>query len=526
MAPAEDGVDCAATGQACWDGQCLPVVCDASFSCDGAQLYRCEENGTAVRLVSDCAPALCEAAAGACRHERCEPSLPVCDGNVATTCNDRGTGYTGARVDCGSTGEACVGGACEQRLCAPEAYFCHDGDVHRCDKWGGGSVVEDACADFEHCTPGVDRCRFDVCTSGSPMCSGDVATVCKAEGSGAMGAGTDWRQSGQICRLGTCQSTTCTPNERFCSGGHVRVCNASGSASAPFETCEASEFCFDSALAHCRADICDASGPACSDERLAICNADGSGYVAVGDDCAVTGQVCDLSAACRMAATDTLGTTDVAEVAERGSLHLAVVRVDRTRRLARIEALLEVDAGTTLEWLVYEQRAATGDYDRILLQGTSAGGNGSSAFHAAGPLSTVLSAGLRYAIGVRVMGTHSVFRGGSSLPRSVSFGRAVGQLELKVEGPAAPAAHVHVGSRHVCTTYGCGLASAPPHGLTAADRVRARSRGGRTRAGNRRLRRGRGTGRRSVSRRRCATRARTRSALRSGSGAAARESSR
>jgi len=58
----------------------------------------------------------CDTLSAGCATQACRASMPACDGNVATQCNDSGTGTTGSRTDCTSTGATCQGGACRATI--------------------------------------------------------------------------------------------------------------------------------------------------------------------------------------------------------------------------------------------------------------------------------------------------------------------------------------------------------------------------------------------------------------------------
>jgi hypothetical protein len=58
----------------------------------------------------------CDTLAAGCATQTCRASMPTCDGNVASQCNDFGTGTTGSRTDCTSTAATCQGGACRATI--------------------------------------------------------------------------------------------------------------------------------------------------------------------------------------------------------------------------------------------------------------------------------------------------------------------------------------------------------------------------------------------------------------------------
>jgi hypothetical protein len=58
----------------------------------------------------------CDSATTGCKTQVCSALLPFCDANVATTCNDDGTGTTGTRTDCTATGATCSAGRCQASI--------------------------------------------------------------------------------------------------------------------------------------------------------------------------------------------------------------------------------------------------------------------------------------------------------------------------------------------------------------------------------------------------------------------------
>jgi hypothetical protein len=211
---AEDGLsfsvidDCDARNQLCLDADCLPLIClPDQFSCDGDdRVMQCNSLGTAETEYDDCAAnEWCDGADPQCRAQICTPDQPVCDNNVATTCNERGSGYTGTETNCTTIGRICVDGVCLEQVCVAEEVFCQDGDVVQCDSDGMGTTIIQDCLSTEYCDDtGVPQCTPQICLPDQPTCNGNNATTCNSEGSGYTGGSTDCTLAGEVCASGVC----------------------------------------------------------------------------------------------------------------------------------------------------------------------------------------------------------------------------------------------------------------------------------------------------------------------------------
>jgi hypothetical protein len=114
----EDGLtetlvqDCTLTDQSCvgtTGGMCSDQLCEPSMLfCQANTLQLCDAAGATSSLYQTCPTnQLCNPATVACAVPVCTPSQPACDGNVFTTCNAEGFGYTGARMDCAALDQFC-----------------------------------------------------------------------------------------------------------------------------------------------------------------------------------------------------------------------------------------------------------------------------------------------------------------------------------------------------------------------------------------------------------------------------------
>ncbi len=153
---AEDGLstievtDCTATDKACVDGSCIPVICAPNGkSCDGDdKVMACNEYGTEETEDEDCATdEFCDDADPACKAQICLPDQPACDHveNVATTCNSRGSGYTGAQTDCDATTDICAEGDCVDPLVCGDGTICYPLNVS-CNTITDGSTTGNYCS--------------------------------------------------------------------------------------------------------------------------------------------------------------------------------------------------------------------------------------------------------------------------------------------------------------------------------------------------------------------------------------------
>jgi len=122
------------------------------FCIDDASVGICNQSGT----VFDEAPCPGQhfCSVGTCQPWVCTPNTTFCDGNIAKTCNSAGSGAA-AQVDCASTGQFCLAGACSD--CKPlcDGKLCNDDDgcggkcgINSCPQLPGYTV---ACNTRDHC---------------------------------------------------------------------------------------------------------------------------------------------------------------------------------------------------------------------------------------------------------------------------------------------------------------------------------------------------------------------------------------
>jgi hypothetical protein len=293
--PEPDGTDCTEDDQICYDGECRDEVCSGAF-CDGDQAYACTDAGTTSLLVDSCTSnEYC--LDGICRTDKCAGGEPVCDLEVATTCEEDGSGFAPGGTDCAADGKLCEKGVCVPKVCNAGQYYCSGGNPFLCNNHGTGSVGQyDTCSSAEYCKPGTGYCLSDVCSAGAKVCNGTIAASCAADGSGPAAGGTDCALDNKVCYQGTCLPKICEPNQYFCQGGNSYLCGSTGATSSLSDTCLAGEFC-QAGTYYCLPDVCTAGAATCNGDNLSTCAADGSGPADAGKSCG-TGKTC-VAGACK-----------------------------------------------------------------------------------------------------------------------------------------------------------------------------------------------------------------------------------
>ncbi len=277
------GADCAADGEACEDGVCVPIECTpdcegkvcgddgCNGSCgDCADDEACEEG--ACVAPGPCGDGVCEdpeacdscpADCGCAEGEGCEAGVCVCTPDCGeSVCGDDGCG--GSCGDC-AEGEDCEAGACVEG-CVPDC----EGKV--C----GDDGCEGSCGD---CEEGMG-CDQGVCVEGCvPDCEGKVCGDDGCEGSCGP------CQAGESCEAGACVEG-CVPD---CEG---KVCGDDGcnGSCGPCEgRCMEGQCCEPACDGrNCGDDACGGECGACAPDELCLeegqcCAPDCQGR-ACGDD--------------------------------------------------------------------------------------------------------------------------------------------------------------------------------------------------------------------------------------------------
>ena len=137
--------DCAATGLYCTPEGCLETICPPGqvYCQDDETLATCSEGGMELSTEPCEDGHYCED--GACVPQVCEPFAPICEGNVATVCNAKGSGPM-------------IGGT----VCAPGEQVCTDGVCVDCEV----DCSEKECGD-DGCGGFCGICLDEICTEGT-----------------------------------------------------------------------------------------------------------------------------------------------------------------------------------------------------------------------------------------------------------------------------------------------------------------------------------------------------------------------
>jgi hypothetical protein len=109
--------NCGATGATCFGGACVPRACDApGFDvCISGSVFSCVDNGSRAVLVQNCDPAVfyCDKPTATCLPRVCTTGDHACAvGDVSSTCNAEGSGFTDSIVDCLATHTLCSLSGC------------------------------------------------------------------------------------------------------------------------------------------------------------------------------------------------------------------------------------------------------------------------------------------------------------------------------------------------------------------------------------------------------------------------------
>jgi len=262
--------------------------------------FECAANRTQLVLAQACtleSGEFCGAESGHCQPFVCEPTQPVCNVDLATSCADDGSHALSVGIDCLALGLVCWAAECLPSICEPDSYVCVASGLRHCINKGTAFELVKTCGAGTVCDAAAGTCRVQKCVPNQPACDGVLATTCDATGLDYTGASSDCSANGDVCVDGACRPVICSPGATFCESNELRKCGPTGGSYETLEICLTSEFC-DVARAACAPDTCTAGSAVCSGTFLTTCKDDGSGPVPGGTDCAVTSEACDL-AACR-----------------------------------------------------------------------------------------------------------------------------------------------------------------------------------------------------------------------------------
>ena len=274
----------------CVETTCVDDVCDQGLGdplCAENKVVVCADDGSAWLPVEQCgAEEYCESAE--CLPWMCEPGETGCADEIASTCNDNGSGYS-EEQDCEASGKVCVDAECQEVVCDLDDYpQCADPTavLHCIAK--GTTLAEVACGGGQFCSDGAGNCEAWVCQPGGSTCDEQVAKTCDQWGSG-WSEEIDCDLAGLYCYQGGCEDQVCTPGYVWCLTEDSQAhCDEAGMA---FDTvpCGAEQTCWDD---QCHDWVCPPGQPMCAGKIATLCDLLGSGPKPGGESCDGLGVVC------------------------------------------------------------------------------------------------------------------------------------------------------------------------------------------------------------------------------------------
>ncbi len=276
-------------------GMCVLDVCaQGQGACNNNQKVTCNLVGDGFGAPEPCGlSTTCTAPGGKpeCKPWICTPGV-TCDGDKVVTCTDDGFTVL-TSLDCAASDGKCVAGSCQPIICLAGEAYCDGQTVKQCSADGLSASVTATCALTDFCDAGA--CKPQVCAPDQPVCVADVLKTCNTVGSGVtLAAGTDCAATGQKCLAGECKTLLCSPATLFCDGNNLKTCSADGLSMVKSVSCGVGKFCGvgPTGDAACLVNVCAPDQPVCDGTIATVCTVDGSGYVAGGQDCALTADVC------------------------------------------------------------------------------------------------------------------------------------------------------------------------------------------------------------------------------------------
>jgi len=284
------------SSQTCSAGACVDRACvPNSRFCNEGAIRKCNSDGAASTVVERCTGGLfCRAEDDdvSCSPQACSVGDALCEGNVATTCLNDGSGPKPGGTDCSTTQQLCYKGQCHDIACVAGSKLCQHDDVYLCGDNGTDLKLWADCQPSEVCDADLGTCRSKVCEPGKVQCDSTRVVTCNGFGSGWLPDLKDCAAEDKICTSGTCKKRVCSPNTSYCQDGELYSCDNTGTVSSQVE-CGANAHCMSSgAYAYCTTDACIAGQPACRDDVIVTCNDDGT-LPATGGTACGEGQKCD-----------------------------------------------------------------------------------------------------------------------------------------------------------------------------------------------------------------------------------------
>jgi hypothetical protein len=209
--PLAGGTDCALDSKVCYQGACLPKVCEPNqYFCQSGNSYLCGPSGATSSLSDTCLTSeFCKPGSYSCQPDICTAAAPTCNGDLLSTCAADGSGPVDAGKSCGA-GKTCFAGACADVVCTPDALQCAGGNVQICADKGTVWKPYSTCGAAYYCdelaTP--ITCSPDTCTPSGNACNGEKLATCSADGGHFTATSTDCAASKKVCTLSaTCAET-------------------------------------------------------------------------------------------------------------------------------------------------------------------------------------------------------------------------------------------------------------------------------------------------------------------------------
>lgn len=278
--------------QTCADGDCAETSCVPNTKfCQAGDVWKCDSTGSGRVISQKCTSSqFCreEDDTARCSDQACTPTELLCDGDVATSCLEDGSGPSPEGIDCAENGQICVDGQCEDTTCTPGAKVCKNDDVYLCAKNGSDLSLLAECQTGTVCDGEKLACVPKVCEIAASGCDGTRTVKCNAYGSAWDPTGTDCAAENKVCVSGACKKQTCTPNSTFCQTGDVYQCDQNGVGSSLWQACRTPYYhCapYPSAnYASCEYNQCQPDQVLCDGNVVRKCNSDGS-WPSEGTDC-------------------------------------------------------------------------------------------------------------------------------------------------------------------------------------------------------------------------------------------------
>ncbi|MBU6161331.1 MAG: SUMF1/EgtB/PvdO family nonheme iron enzyme, partial [Myxococcales bacterium] len=199
--------DCAASDQLCTatgaGAACSPRVCEPdSVGCevDGATVLTCDARGAVLTAATCASGTYCNG--GACLDQLCAPGTGnTCVGGDVQRCNGDGSAWV-LVTDCNAATQRCVGGACANIVCTAGETRCSGDTLVVCASDGLSETRTNCASSASYCDPGARACAPRICTPGSSRCRGNDVVLCDVRGAGETTTSTCSATLG--CSAGAC----------------------------------------------------------------------------------------------------------------------------------------------------------------------------------------------------------------------------------------------------------------------------------------------------------------------------------